>query len=164
MFQTQIFWVDAIAPCRLGLSARPYGGEDLALEVQAWVRAHVEVVVSLLEVGEARELALESEPALCKANAIEFRAFPIPDRGVPKHCTEFGQLLDLLQDRLRAGRSVVIHCRAGIGRTGIVAACLAFRLGVPLHQVFTVLSRSRGITMPDTTEQIEWVHRYLAPH
>lgn len=122
MFQTPIYWVSAIAPYRLGLMARPYGGDDLTLDVQAWSKANVDIVVSLLEAVEVLELGLESQRTLCTAYAIEFRAFPIPDRGVPAQFFEFKRLLDELYNALRAQRSVVIHCRAGIGRTGIVAA------------------------------------------
>ena len=65
-----------------------------------------------------------------------------------------------LADTLREDLSVAIHCRAGIGRTGIVAACVLHELGVPYEQIFPMLSKARGLDMPDTLEQIEWVQRY----
>jgi hypothetical protein len=33
-------------------------------------------------------------------------------------------------------------------------------LGVPYKDIFHVLSRSRGLAVPDTSTQVEWVERY----
>ena len=140
--------------------ARPRGGEDLRAEVEAWCLARVDVVVSLLEPSEVRELELREQAGLCAEHGVDFRSFPIPDRGTPGSSRELLVLIEELQGHLRAGKAVAIHCRAGIGRTGLVAGCLAHRLGVPLEEVFHVLSRSRGLAMPDTAAQVEWVEKH----
>ena len=162
MFTTPIHWVAGLEPHRIGLMARPRGGDQLAAEVDAWNLAGVNVVVSLLEAREVMDLELIDEPALCARRGIEFRKLPIPDRGTPGSRKEFVDLIDLLAGDLDAGRALAIHCRAGIGRTGIVAACLVNRLGVPGSELFHRLSRSPGLAMPDTVAQIEWVEQYLA--
>ena len=160
MFETPIHWVAGVEPHRLGLMARPRGGADLRGEVEAWRHAGLGVVVSLLEPSEVRELELGEQAALCAAHGIAFRSFPIADRGTPLSSGGLSVLVEELHGELLAGRAVAIHCRAGIGRTGVVAACLAHRLGVPLADVFHVLSRSRGLAMPDTAAQLEWVETY----
>jgi protein-tyrosine phosphatase len=158
----QIHWVQGLAPHRLGLMARPRGGEDLRAEVEAWQRAGVDVVASLLEAAEVRELGLREQPALCVAHGLEFRSFPIADRGTPRSAGDLAAFVDGLLASLLAGKAVVVHCRAGIGRTGLVAGCLVHRLGVPARDVFHVLSRSRGLSMPDTAEQIEWFEHHAS--
>ena len=160
MSETPIHWVAGVEPHRLGLMARPRGGGDLRAEVEAWRHAKVGVVVSLLKPSEVRELELREQSTLCAEHAIEFRSFPIPDRGTPSSSHELLVLIEELHGHLLAGKAVAIHCRAGIGRTGLVAGCLAHRLGVPLPEVFHVLSRSRGLSMPDTAAQLEWVEKY----
>ena len=44
------------------------------------------------------------------------------------------QAVAALADRVRAGDGLVLHCAAGIGRTGTTAACLLKRLGLPTVQ------------------------------
>ena len=142
--------------------ARPRGGEQLAEEVDVWKLADLDVVVSLLESREARDLDLVDERELCERHGIAFRNLPIADRGTPNSRKDFVALIDMLVHDLESGRAIAIHCRAGIGRTGVVAACLLSRLGVPTRDLFHRLSRSRGLSMPDTSAQIDWVENHIA--
>ena len=144
----------------MALTARPRGGEDLPGEVAAWKTAGVGVVVSLLEPSEVWELDLKAEALLCEEHEIVFRPLPIRDRGTPESAREFSVVLEESYRHVRAGTAVAIHCRAGIGRTGLFAGALLHRLGVPMAEVFRTLSQSRGVTVPDTEAQVRWVEKY----
>ena len=52
---------------------------------------------------------------------------------------------------------VAIHCRAGIGRTGIMASAVLVKLGVDPMEAMKQISLVRGVEIPDTQEQKEWV-------
>ena len=160
MFEPSLNWVQSIEPHRVALMPRPRGGEWLGEEVAAWRRAGIGLVVSLLEPLEVRELELQAEPSLCAAEGIAFLSFPIPDRGTPTSNRELSRLLSAVHAELLNNKAVAIHCRAGIGRTGLVSGCLLHMLGVPYDDIFHVLSRSRGLAVPDTSAQVEWVERY----
>jgi len=160
MLEPSLHWVKALIPMRLALMARPRGGEDLHDELAALRRAGVDTVVSLLEAHEVRELELQAEANLCREHGIAFIALPIKDRGVPASQQAVSNVLAHLHAELCAGRSVAVHCRAGIGRTGLVAGCLLHLLGVPRNEIFQALSSARGVTVPDTAEQVEWVEAF----
>jgi protein-tyrosine phosphatase len=136
---------------------RPRGGEYLADEIAGWSRLGVETVVSLLEPHEIRELDLTQEESLSLAANLQFMSFPIPDRGVPSNLSDLSKLLTAHEAQLRSGRSVAVHCRAGIGRSGLVGACVLNTLGLDPDYAFRMLSRARGATVPDTDAQVAWV-------
>ncbi len=153
----EIYWIKNVHPARLALMPRPRSGEWLADEIAGWARAGIDTVVCLLETHEVRELGLNEERALCETQGIEFLSFPIPDRGTPRSVLATADLVDDLVLRLGRGNGVAIHCRAGIGRSGLITGCVLLDLGVPPHEVFPVLSAARGVPVPDTPGQAEWL-------
>jgi protein-tyrosine phosphatase len=158
----ELYWIREVAPLRLTQMPRPRSGDGLSDEIAGWQRAGINTVVSLLEHDEVRELELEDEPLFCAYYGIEFLALPTPDAGTPHSLQDTSALVDELVDRLHRKQGVAIHCRAGIGRSGLLSACVLLRLGVPLANVFPILSRARKIPIPDTPVQVEWVNRFAA--
>lgn len=144
----------------LAIMPRPRAGDWLEDEVAAWERAGVQVVVSLLEPTEVVELDLSREPALCVGNGIDFLSFPIVDRGVPSSPMAFDAFLAPVVRRLQGGTSTAVHCRAGIGRAALTAACILSRAGVPYPPIFPAISRARGVQVPDTEQQVDWVREF----
>jgi protein-tyrosine phosphatase len=110
-----------------------------------------------LEREEVAELGLNQEAELCGAEKIEFVSFPIPDRGVPASLHDAAALVDGVCARLTAGKTVAVHCRAGIGRSALVAACVLTRFGYAASDAFSLIAASRGVTVPDTGAQRDWV-------
>jgi protein-tyrosine phosphatase len=157
---TDLRWITAIQPLQLAITPKPRSGEWLNEEITGWKAERINTVVALLERHEFRELDLSNEQTLCESVGVSFVNFPIPDRGVPSSIRSIHLLVVQIVEELRAGRGVAIHCRAGIGRTGVVAACVLLHLGFPFVSIFKTLSDSRGIQMPDTDEQISWVKAY----
>jgi protein-tyrosine phosphatase len=63
---------------------------------------------------------------------------------------------------LRYGKKVVIHCRAGRGRTGCMAACVMVRLGYLPKDAISVIRETRARTV-DTAAQEHFVYRFGPP-
>jgi hypothetical protein len=56
---------------------------------------------------------------------------PVRNFGVPDDLASFRSGVDAAAQALRAGESVLLHCAAGMGRTGTTAACVLKHLGLP---------------------------------
>ena len=158
----EIYWIDGTEPGRLAILARPRGGDWLADEVRGWREAGVDVVVSALTVEEETEWELNEEAGLCRKHGLEFVSFPITDRGVPSSEREASELAIQLAGAWNQGRSVGIHCRAGIGRSTLIAASVLLTLGVDFDGAWHRIGAARGRPVPDTPEQKEWVRRFTS--
>jgi protein-tyrosine phosphatase len=58
---------------------------------------------------------------------------------------------------LRTGKAVAVHCRAGIGRSALIAACVLVRSGYDVDGAFDTIAKARGMAVPDTQAQHDWV-------
>jgi protein-tyrosine phosphatase len=160
MMLGRVYWIDAPRAGRLAIMACPRSGDWLADEIACWKQAGIDTVVSLLEREEVAEIGLNQEAELCGAEKIEFVLFPIPDRGVPASLHDAAILVDGVCARLTAGKTVAVHCRAGIGRSSLVAACVLTRFGYETSEAFGLIATSRGVTVPDTDAHRDWVMRF----
>jgi protein-tyrosine phosphatase len=153
---SRLFWIEPGGVGRMAIMARPRAGDWLESEVDEWKTSGVDVVVSLLERDEVAELGLQREAELCRSRRIDFVSFPIPDRGVPG-ADDSAQMASVLAAGLRDGRSIAIHCRAGIGRSSIIAACALIVCGIDAGEALALIKAARGLNVPDTDEQRDWV-------
>jgi protein-tyrosine phosphatase len=152
-----IYWVQDTPAGRLAILGRPRALDWLAGEIAAWKVAGITDVVCLLEAHEVLELGLQQEAALAGQAGISFTHFPIPDRGVPASPALTLSLWDQLATRLRDGGAVGVHCRASIGRAGLIVAGTLLRLGVPEEITWQRVSVARGRPVPDTDAQRAWL-------
>jgi protein-tyrosine phosphatase len=162
MTATNLYWVDGPWTGKLALAARPRGGEWLEDEIANWVREGVDAVLSLLTVEEEQELDVGNEAAQAKAHGVEFLSFPIADRQVPSSEDNLTRLLEQVDRKLSSGKSVLMHCRQGIGRVGLVAACLLLTKGLNAEMALNRLAAARGVPLPETPEQRRWIDHYAA--
>jgi protein-tyrosine phosphatase len=154
--RSPIYWIDIPVPGRLGIMARPRAGDWLDDEIASWEAAGVTVVVCLLEENEIDELGLGDEESFRQRRGIEFVSFPIPDRGHPKAIGQTAALTQTTAMKLKEGATVAIHCRAGIGRSSLIAACTLIGFGLDVDSAFDMIAKARGLKVPDTDEQRSW--------
>src|SRR5438093_4555051 len=128
--KTDLYWIPESWPGRIAIIPRPRGGDWLEDEVRAWREAGLDVVVSLLTRDEIADLDLEQEANYSAGHDLQFLRFPIPDLGVPSSREAAFDLLGKLDEALAAGKSVALHCRQGIGRSGLIAASLLVLSGL----------------------------------
>ena len=160
MIATQLFWIEGPWPGKLALAARPRGGDWLADEMAAWRQAGVGTVLSLLTEEEEGALGLQEEADEAKAHGITFRSLPVEDRQVPRSPSELAKTLEVVEADLQSGKNLVIHCRQGVGRSGLVGACLLVAKGLNAGAAVDRISKSRGVQVPETAEQRQWIDFY----
>jgi protein-tyrosine phosphatase len=151
---SELYWIGADATARLAIMARPRAGDWLEDEIAHWKHSGVGIVVSLLEREEIDDLGLGLETSLCEESGIEYISFPIPDRGLPND-TE--ARLRFAAGVLARKKPIAIHCRAGIGRSSIMAAAFLISSGVRAETALWAIAEARRLPIPDTDAQREWV-------
>lgn len=87
--------------------------------------------------------------------------FPIHDLHVPTHA-QARRLLDNLRARLDRGDHLLLHCAAGIGRTGTIAACLLIELGMTAEEALAHVAMHRPMAGPEVGPQQELVEAVAA--
>jgi protein-tyrosine phosphatase len=154
---SRLHWIENQTAGRIAIMARPRADDWLEMDIRDWKVSGIDVIVSLLEREEIVELGLRREAELCRSNGINFISFAIPDRGLPESRHAAAELAKSLATDLRNGRAVAIHCRAGIGRSSLIAACVLIYSGIEAEKALALIGSARGLIVPDTDEQRDWV-------
>ncbi|MBI5279280.1 MAG: tyrosine-protein phosphatase [Burkholderiales bacterium] len=118
-------------PGRLWLSSMPGRFEAWpSFEAQAQ-RAKLALVVCLTQRDEMRELSPNYHAAVVSGRMpFRWAHLPVPNFGVPADRAGFRREVEGIAEALKRGDAVMLHCAAGMGRTGSAAACVLKSLGV----------------------------------
>jgi len=158
----QLFEIPGRWKGKLYIVARPRGGDWLDDELASLHGAGVDVLVSLLEPQEAGQLGLGLEEEAAVRAGLEFFSLPVKDRGVPYSRSEFAAAVSRLEADLESGRAVAIHCRQSVGRAGMAAVAILVESGVCVEEAVELVSKVRGVAVPETAEQLEWLRGILS--
>jgi ADP-ribosyl-[dinitrogen reductase] hydrolase len=93
---------------------------------------------------------------------------PIRDHGLPEDPAQMAEILTTIEHALVANRRVYLHCRAGIGRTGMVVACFLMQRGLAAEDALDEANRlwqrcaraREWPSIPETDEQVEYVRSW----
>jgi protein-tyrosine phosphatase len=114
---------------------------------------HTDVLVSLIEEHEFTALGIATLREQAQEHGIEVIWFPIRDVSIPTSMEEFAAMVKVTHEVLSQGKTVVIHCMGGLGRTGLVAAAiLVYSTDLTPQEAIAVVRRAREGTI-QTREQ-----------
>jgi protein-tyrosine phosphatase len=81
---------------------------------------------------------------------------PIPDLHAPPPAVAAELVADLVA-RLRTGASLLVHCAAGMGRTGTIATCVLVALGLTVNEATRTVGAARPGAGAETGAQASLV-------
>ncbi|MBC7541215.1 MAG: cyclin-dependent kinase inhibitor 3 family protein [Candidatus Sericytochromatia bacterium] len=119
-------------------------------------------LVCLVEPHELTFMQIENLPARATHHGLHCIEFPIVDVSIPRAIGPFHALILEVCRRLTAGETVAVHCRGGLGRTGIVAASCLIQLGLAAPDAVRLVREMRPGTI-ETREQEDFVVQVFAP-
>lgn len=141
---------------------------DLHLDLQAIREWPSAALVTLLEDHEFELLRVPDLGARAVAAGLDWFHLPIRDVSVPDAQFEetWRRAGSALRAHLEDGDNIVIHCRGGLGRTGLVACRVLVELGCDPVEALTAVRAARPGAV-ETNAQADyvldcpWTHRAL---
>lgn len=126
------------------LSEMP-GSEKSLVDWLAGAEARdTDLIVNLAQRDELANISPEYLAYIQSNEGIDMSCFPIADFSVPVDMERFHTLVEEVGLRLRSGQCVIIHCRAGIGRSGLFAAALLTTLEMSSNDVLLSIKNAGG--------------------
>ena len=149
----------ALALCRLpGLLG------DLTADLAVLAAFRPALVLSLTEPAEMTRLGAKDLPDRLARADIPWTRFPIRDFDIPPTTADWAQLSARLHGTLAGAGRIVLHCRGGLGRSGMIALRLMIEAGENPAAALPRLRRARpGVV--ETPAQEAWARATLpTPH
>lgn len=140
------------------MSEMPGRHETLERFFERIEEQHIARIIRLTSLDEVREKSPEYHQAL-KGGNIPCPAVDcaVPDGGIPEDESAFLKKVRRTADWLRTGERVLVHCGAGIGRTGLFAICTLVALGMSLDVAERAVHEAGS--RPEADIQRAFVHR-----
>ena len=128
-------------PGKIGMEDKIIQAEIDLLELK---KKKIDIVVSLLEKKELKPLHISTLFEVIKKHKFTHYYFPIKDKSVPKNNVELNRFLDDLSFKIRQNKKILLHCNAGLGRSGLIAALLCKKLGISNNPISYIRKHRPG--------------------
>jgi protein-tyrosine phosphatase len=156
--------VDWLVPVRadLGITLLPGRrdyGRDLASDLAALREAGATHLLTLLSADELADYGAEALPERAREAGFVWHGEALLDQQ-PMRREQMERVARWLDGALAANGHVVVHCVAGLGRSGMVAASYLARSGMSAGAAIALVRERRSPRAVETPAQEEFVHRY----
>ena len=140
---------------------------NLEADILYFSKLNVTTILCLLNDYEMKSIGVNISlyKKLCKEHSINFIQFPIIEMSIPENSYLFYSniILEIL-DCLKSS-SILIHCRGGIGRSGMVGAILiGIIMNLSAKESIKFIRSKRGKNCVETSRQENFVKEVLNLH
>jgi len=136
-----------IVPDVLAAMSRP---RSLRLALESLKDHGISVIVSLTK--------SRLEPALVEEFGFEYHHLPLEDFTAPNY-EMILRFIGIVNNARNTGESTVVHCMAGLGRSGTMAACYLVSIGYSSREALDKIRELRPGSV-ETVEQEEAIHEF----
>jgi protein-tyrosine phosphatase len=153
-----------IAPGKVGAGLAGFVRRNLDTDLLELARLGTTVLASLTTDEENNELKIPTLPQQARKFGLDCWRFPFHDAGIPESIEELHGFVKRLQSAFFEGESIVIHCRGGLGRSGLVAACLLLLMGLSTtaDDAIAHVRRARSPRAIETRAQERFILEYAS--
>lgn len=138
---TEFTW---IVPGELAVMPAPGSDRSLDQDAAFLEQQGIQILVSLTEEApDARTLS---------SHSIEQRHIPIEDFAPPT-MHQMNQFTTLVEDAVENGQPVGVHCTAGLGRSGTMAAAYLVAKGYPADEALRMVRRIRPGSIENNAQE-----------
>jgi protein-tyrosine phosphatase len=130
-------------------------------KIKALLASGIRVFIDLTEENEGLE------PYSFMINGASHFRFPIRDQSIPQSFDLTVTILDAIDRQIDDGKLVYVHCRGGIGRTGVIVGCWLARHGLGgkkalyrLNELWQECPKSVFRESPESFEQEEYIRSW----
>ncbi len=141
------------------LPGRKDTNRSLPDDLEVLRAAGVNHVVTLITDDELHTYGVGGLFAVYQDAGFAVHRLPIPDMGVSSK-EEMASLVNWLDEQLRDGARVLVHCVGGLGRSGMAAACYLTTRGLDAEAAIAEVRRTRSPYAIETFEQEVFVRRF----
>ncbi len=150
----------------VGYFSRVVWERDLEIDALAIANWGATTWLNLMEDSDIKRVSLD--PLIFKSTienfGIKYLHFPIVDAGVPTQADEKRwqeEISPFVLSELTQGKKVFVHCRGGLGRTGIIAARILIDAGVSndADEIMRIVRTARNGAIENTIQE-EWIRKF----
>ena len=121
---------------------------------------NADILVTLLTEGDMRDIRAPDLLETARACGLECIHFPIRDKFIPSSMVTFVEFIVRLAQLALQGKTLIVHCNGGKGRTGLVVACTYIVLyRSTVDEAIAVIRQARPGTLYNPL-QILYAHQF----
>ncbi|KAJ3305668.1 hypothetical protein HDU76_004974, partial [Blyttiomyces sp. JEL0837] len=163
----------ALSSCpgkKVRLNTGPVNGRaainrDLAVDFERLASFQIRTVVCCLNDAELNYLGAPWQKYLTTAHryGMDVVRLPIVEGSCPESMEDVEVVMEVLERRVSQGANVLVHCRGGVGRAGLIACCFLIRRRyvVSAERAVQFVRLRRSLKAIETARQEDFVTQYF---